>query len=98
MPGGSIITATALGDVVIHNQEGEHLSSARAHDGAALTLCRLSDAGVGTGGAAADAADRQSDGGCMVMSGGQDCSVKLWRVREGGSAAAVLRCVRKSCT
>lgn len=84
-------TATAQGDVTVHNSEGAQLNAVRAHEGGALALCMLPRFGEGAGATAEDS-DRQQDATCMVLTGGQDCSVKLWEVPASGAPTAVLRC------
>lgn len=90
-------TATTEGDIAVHNSEGAQLSATRAHEGGALACCMLPRAG-GAAGGAAEASGRQQDAACMLMSGGQDSTVKIWRVAESGATAAVLRFVSKDCT
>lgn len=91
VPGCWMFTAKAEGDIAVHSQEGAQLDTARAHEGGALALCTLPHAGRTGVDTTEDGDDRQQDAACMMMSGGQDCAVKIWRVSDSGSLAPVLR-------
>jgi hypothetical protein len=76
--------------VAVHTLDGVRLCAARAHEGGAMAICALPD----TAGHRASGAEPGE--ACMLMTGGQDCSAKLWSASED-AATLMLRYGGAAC-
>ena len=94
MPGSWTLVATSQGDLAVHDSKGAQVNAQRAHEGGAVAVCMLpqADSAVATGGEAVADADRQQGAGSLVLSAGQDCTAKVWRVSDSGTLSPILRC------